>query len=119
MNTGNMRFCSTLGVIALLLGLLLGCHRTEPRHIKLVMKRYAFVPAEVHVKQGETVELDVTTADVQHGLEIPDLGVREPIQPRFSARIRITPQRKGEFPMVCSIICGPGHDDMQGKLVVE
>lgn len=83
------------------------------------MKRYAFEPAEIHVKQGETVILEVSTADVQHGLEIPDLGLREPIQPKHPALVTLTPRTKGEFPMVCSIICGPGHDDMQGKLVVE
>ncbi len=114
-----MRFCVTFAFLLLSLGSLPGCHRAEPRHIKLVMKRYAFVPAEVHVRQGETVVLEVTTADVQHGIEIPDLGIREPVQPRFTTEVRLTPKQKGEFPMACSIICGPGHDDMQGKLVVE
>ena len=83
------------------------------------MKRYAFEPAEIHIRKNETVVLDVITADVQHGLEIPNFGVREPVQPRFTTSVTLTPQQTGEFPMACSIICGPGHDDMLGKLVVE
>jgi heme/copper-type cytochrome/quinol oxidase subunit 2 len=26
---------------------------------------------------------------------------------------------KGEYKVVCGIICGPHHDDMEAKLVVE
>ncbi len=97
-----------------------GCNSGKPDVvIPVVMKKYALDPPVIRVKKGQLVELDVSTADVQHGFTVPDLGIKEPIQPRRPARIVFKADRAGVFPMSCSIICGPGHDDMAGKIVVE
>lgn len=97
-----------------------GCESSKPDVvIPVVMKKYAFVPAEIRVKKGQLVELDVSTADVQHGFYVPELGIREPIQPHKPARIVFRADRAGVFPMSCSIICGAGHDDMKGQIIVE
>ncbi len=105
---------------AFLVFVVLGCESAKPDVvIPVVMKKYAFDPPVIRVKKGQLVELDVSTADVQHGFTVPDLGIREPIQPRRPARIVFKADRAGVFPMTCSIICGPGHDDMAGKIIVE
>ena len=83
------------------------------------MKKFAIEPAVIHVKQSAKVVLDVSTQDVQHGFQVPELGINEPIQPGRPAEISLDTSRKGEFKVECSIICGPGHDDMQAKIVVE
>ena len=84
------------------------------------MKKYAFQPPVVQIRQGETVTPVVTSADVPHGFEAPDFGVREPAQPKQPAAvIPFTATRKGEFPMQFGVICGPGHDSMVGKIVVQ
>lgn len=87
--------------------------------IAVVMKKYTIQPSEIRVKSGETVELDVSTADVQHGLSIPDLGIKEAVQPGKPATVRFTAPAKGEYRVACGIICGPHHDDMTAKLIVE
>ena len=108
-------FVSTLLVLAVC-----GCDSGKPDVvIPVVMKKYAFEPAVIRVKKGQVVELDVSTADVQHGFTVPDLGIKEPIQPHRPAKVIFKADRTGVFPMTCSIICGPGHDDMVGKIVVE
>ena len=97
-----------------------GCDSAKPDVvIPVIMKKYAFDPPVIRVKKGQVVELDVSTADVQHGFTVPDLGIKEPIQPRRPAKIVFKAERAGVFPMTCSIICGPGHDDMVGKIIVE
>jgi cytochrome c oxidase subunit 2 len=63
--------------------------------------------------------LVVSTNDVQHGFQVEQLGINEPIHPGRSAEIELDTSKKGEFKVACSIICGPGHDDMQAKIVVE
>jgi cytochrome c oxidase subunit II len=88
-------------------------------HVKVVMKKYTFDPPIIKVKSGDTVELEVSTADVQHGFSVPQLGIREAIQPGKPATITFQAPAKGEYGVECSIICGPHHDDMQAKLVVE
>jgi len=83
------------------------------------MKKYTIDPPVVRVKSGEVVVLDVTTADVQHGLDIPELGIKKPIQPGNTTTIEFIAPAKGEYRMACGVICGPHHEDMTGKLVVE
>ena len=98
-----------------------GCSKQPPAdvHIKVVMKKYSFDPPVIRVKSGELVELEVTTADVQHGLDIPDLGIKQSVQPGKTATVRFRAPAKGEYRVACGVICGPHHDDMVGKLVVE
>jgi cytochrome c oxidase subunit 2 len=100
---------------------LAGCHRavTPPKRIQVIMKKYTISPAEIRMKQGETVQLEVTTADVQHGFGVEALGIEESVQPGKPAVFLVTADKKGEFAIHCSVVCGPGHDDMAGKLVVE
>ena len=83
------------------------------------MKKYAIDPPVIHLRKGETVVLDVYSADVQHGLEIKALGINEPVHRNFPAAIVLRPRQAGEFAMRCSVLCGPGHDDMVGKIIVE
>ena len=83
------------------------------------MKKFAIEPAAIHVKQGANVVLDVSTQDVQHGFQVPELGINEPIQPGRPAEISLDTSHKGEFKVECSIICGPGHDDMQATIVID
>ncbi len=109
-------------VLASLLILTVGCQKpqqTPAQQINVVMKKYDIQPNVIRVKSGQPVELDVTTADVQHGLDVPDLGIKESVQPGRTTKVNFTPQKKGEFKVVCGVICGPHHEDMVGKLVVE
>ncbi|MBI2682926.1 MAG: cupredoxin domain-containing protein [Acidobacteriales bacterium] len=94
-------------------------HEGPARTIKVVMKKYSIEPAEIHVRQGENVVLEVTTTDVQHGFDVPDLNVSESIQPGMTATFRLPTGRKGNFTVECGVICGPRHDQMRGKVVVD
>jgi cytochrome c oxidase subunit 2 len=87
--------------------------------IKVVMKKYSIEPGVIHVKAGQTTELEVSTADVQHGFDVPQLGIKEPVRPGSPAVITLKSPPKGEYKVVCGIICGPHHDDMTARLVVE
>lgn len=71
------------------------------------------------MKSGERIELEVTTADVQHGLDIPDLGIKEPVQPGRTTIINFKAPGKGEYRVACGVLCGPHHDDMVARLVVH
>ncbi len=99
-----------------------GCQKKDasgaPR-IKVVMKKYSIDPAIIRVKAGVNTELEVSTPDVQHGFDVPLLGIKEPIRLGQPAIIVLKAPAKGEYSVVCGIICGPHHDDMVAKLVVE
>ncbi len=82
------------------------------------MKKWAIEPQRIEVPRGQEVELIVTTSDVEHGVAVPGLGIREPVQPGKPAVIRFKADKAGSFPMRCSILCGRGHDQMTGEIVV-
>jgi cytochrome c oxidase subunit 2 len=115
---------SLLPLFALTLAILAGGCRNQQKssadqQIQVVMKKYTIEPAIIHVKANQTTELDISTADVQHGFDVPGLSIKEPVRPGQPTTVTLKNPPKGEYKVVCGIICGPHHDDMVAKLVVE
>ena len=108
-------------VLLLFLIVVPGCQKKVAPGVRIgvVMKKYSIDPPVIHVKAGEVVALEVTTADVQHGLDIPELGIKKPVQPGKTTTVSFTAPAKGEYKIVCGVICGPHHEDMRGTLAVE
>ena len=103
----------------LIFGVVLGCKSSPTEHIKVVLKKYSFDPPVIKVKSGDNIELEVSAADVQHGFSVPQLGIKEAVQPGQPATITFKAPARGEYDIECSVICGPHHDDMRAKLIVE
>jgi cytochrome c oxidase subunit 2 len=106
--------------VALALG---SCAKKQPphtgTHLQVTMRKFQIEPNVIRVKQGEKVVLDVSTKDVEHGFDVDDMGIDEPIQPGRPVEIPLDTSKKGEFRVACSIVCGPGHEDMTATIVVE
>lgn len=90
----------------------------KPRVIKVVAKKFEFVPAEIRVAKGETVELQISAPEVPMGFSLPDFKSRVDVMPGKVATLTFTPDKAGSFGFVCDLFCGSGHEDMQGTLVV-
>jgi cytochrome c oxidase subunit II len=102
--------------------LLVSCLKRDAKpatHIAISMRKFAIEPAVIRIRRGEKVVLDVSTTDVQHGFEVAQLGINEPIQPGRPAEIALDTSKKGEYKVDCSIICGPGHANMSARLIIE
>jgi cytochrome c oxidase subunit 2 len=91
----------------------------EPRVIEVLARRYAFEPADIEATEGERLRIVVRSGDGMHGFEIKKFKVSKEI-PRGGEPVMIefTATDIGTFPIVCSIICGDGHEDMKGALLV-
>lgn len=116
-----MKKCGFLAVLNLFfLCFIPACSKPQPaEHIKVVMRKYSIEPGVIKVKSGEVVELEVSTLDVPHGFDIPDLGIREPVRRGQPAVFTFKAPAKGEYAITCGILCGPRHEDMKARLVVE
>lgn len=116
----NMHKTLSLILLCFLL-LAAGCQKRDPNadHVKVVMKKYTIEPAEIRVKAGKTTELEVSSSDVQHGFKVESLGISVPVRPGNPAIVTLKSPAKGEYKVVCGIMCGPHHEDMQAKIVVE
>lgn len=87
--------------------------------VRITARRFEYSPAEVHVKRGVPVVLELSSLDHVHGLSAPDLAVRSDIPPGVITRVRFVPERSGRFPFHCDVFCGSGHEDMAGEIIVE
>lgn len=105
---------------ALALGSAAGFAFAKPkvRVIKIVAKKFEFVPSEIHVKKGESVSLEFTAPEVPMGFNLSDMGLRIDIVPGKVAKLPFTADKVGNFPFLCDVFCGSGHEDMNGTLIV-
>ena len=92
--------------------------KPKPRVIHVVAKKFVFVPAEIHVKRGETVMFQLTAPEVPMGFNLSDFSARTDVIPGKVATLEVTPDKTGSFTFVCDIFCGSGHEDMSGTLIV-
>ena len=90
-----------------------------PRVIKVVARKYVFVPNRIELKKGEAVTLEFTSPDVVMGFNAPDFKVRADIIPGMVATLTFTPDKTGTFVFLCDIFCGDGHEGMSGELIVR
>jgi len=87
--------------------------------VEMTAKRFAFLPEQVEVAEGDEVTVNVRSADGTHGIEIEKLKVKKAI-PRGGEVVTLsfTAPAPGRYLIRCSEYCGRGHDDMKSVLVV-
>jgi len=88
------------------------------RIIKVTSMQFAFTPNRIELKMNQPVVLELTALDVPMGFNAPDFHVRADLVPGTVSRIRLTPDKTGEFTFLCDVFCGSGHEDMNGTIVV-
>ena len=83
-----------------------------PKRIDVSVKRFAYEPAEITIKKGEPVLIELTTQDVSHGLKFKELNLNTKIEKGKTAELAFTPSKTGDFVGHCSVFCGSGHGSM-------
>ncbi|HVW26840.1 MAG TPA: cupredoxin domain-containing protein [Polyangiaceae bacterium] len=87
--------------------------------ISLVARRWSYEPPSITLKVGVPAILEITSADVHHGFNLPDFGVRADAIPGKKSRVKVVPDKTGTFEFHCDYYCGSGHEGMEGQIVVE
>ena len=87
--------------------------------VEMTAKRFAFLPEQVEVAEGDEVTINIRSADGTHGIEIGKLKVKKTI-PRGGdvVTLSFTAPAPGRYVIKCSEYCGRGHDDMKSVLLV-
>lgn len=87
--------------------------------VEMTAKRFAFLPEQVDVTEGDEVSINVRSADGTHGIEIGKLKLKKTI-PRGGdvVTLAFTAPAPGRYAITCSEYCGRGHDDMKSVLIV-
>ena len=67
-------------------------------------------PPVLYIPQGETVRINLKSADVLHGFAIPGLMVDlKSTQIGVAAQLKFTAAKVGVYPGLCSVVCGREH----------
>lgn|SRR3989338_1497034 len=88
------------------------------KEFKITAKQFAFDPTTIEVNKGDNVRLIVTSIDVPHGIAIPEYGINERLDVGKPATIEFKADKEGTFNSFCSVFCGSGHSNMNGKIIV-
>lgn len=86
--------------------------------IRLDARSFAFSPSTVQVNPGDEVAIELTAADVAHGLYLDGYDVELMAEPGQTAVLTFTADKPGTFRFRCSVTCGALHPFMIGKLRV-
>lgn len=83
------------------------------KEIVIDASKFEYNPSVVTVKRGERIKLVINNTDTLHGIRIPELEISG------NDFVEFTAEKTGEFTWYCNNFCGQGHQEMQGKLIVE
>jgi cytochrome c oxidase subunit 2 len=72
----------------------------------------------LHVPVNRIVELDMTSTDVIHDVDIPAFRVKHDVLPGTHYFLWFKAIRTGTYDLYCNQFCGLGHSKMRGKIIV-
>lgn len=87
--------------------------------INLIARKFSFEPSEIRVHKGDHVKIHVKSIDVPHGLAIPGYDINIGLPPNEEKLADFVADKAGTFDFECSVYCGSGHGNMEGKLIVD
>ncbi|HEX4005203.1 MAG TPA: cytochrome C oxidase subunit II [Acidobacteriaceae bacterium] len=90
----------------------LGLDPTDPRSRDDIVSAILVLPA------GQPVDLTLRAQDVIHGFFIPGMRLKQDAIPGRPGHLQFTPIATGDYPILCSQVCGLGHARMQSRLRV-
>jgi cytochrome c oxidase subunit 2 len=73
---------------------------------------------KLYVPEGRSVEFNIRSKDVIHAFWVPAFRLQEDAVPGITTHWRTTPDRLGTYPVVCNLLCGPGHSTMRSAVHV-
>lgn len=73
---------------------------------------------DLYVPEGQPIYFNMHSRDVIHAFWIPAFRVQDDVVPGVYTHIRATPDRLGNYPVICNLLCGLGHSLMQSTIHV-
>ncbi len=86
--------------------------------VYLLARLWEWYPA-LELEKGQTYRLHLSSADWQHGFSVQPENINMQVMPGYEMVLKITPDKSGEFSVICNEYCGIGHHQMIGKIYVK
>jgi cytochrome c oxidase subunit II len=68
---------------------------------------------ELYLPVDRPVEFRIKTKDVIHSFWVPQFRLKSDAVPGLTTKIRLTPDKEGNYEVVCAELCGLGHSTMR------
>ena len=72
----------------------------------------------LELESGQTYRLHLSSLDLQHGFSLQPININVQVHPGYEHVLTLSPDRSGEYSIVCNEFCGLGHHMMLGKIFV-
>ena len=86
--------------------------------VYLEAKQWQWRPV-LKLKKGVSYTLHMSSLDLNHGFSLFPVSLNFQVVPGYDYALRVTPNRSGDFRIICNEFCGIGHHTMVGKVTVE
>lgn len=73
----------------------------------------------LELEKDKTYRLHLASMDWNHGWSLQPTNINLQVVPGYEMVINITPDKSGEYSVVCNEYCGIGHHTMVGKIYVR
>ncbi|GGC12815.1 cytochrome-c oxidase [Novosphingobium endophyticum] len=74
---------------------------------------------ELHLPKGQPVKMILRSKDVLHDFYVPEFRAKMDLVPGIVTYFWMTPTQDGTYDILCAELCGTGHHQMRGSVVVE
>jgi cytochrome c oxidase subunit 2 len=91
----------------------------SPQVVNITASKFHFTPDRITLVRGQSVTLQLTSADRTHGFMVKPLGIDTDIDPGKTTAITIRPEKAGTYTTICDHYCGLGHNSMKMTIVVQ
>jgi len=72
----------------------------------------------LELEAGQSYRVHLTSMDWQHGFSLQPVNINLQVLPGYEMVLNMTPDKAGDYAIVCNEYCGIGHHTMLGKLIV-
>lgn len=93
----------------------LGLNKNDPANLDDVIVQ----GGELHLPVGKPVKMVLRSIDVLHDFYVPEFRAKMDMVPGMVTYFWFTPTRTGTFEVLCAELCGVGHPQMRGTVVVD
>ncbi len=87
--------------------------------MRVLRDQWRFEPSTIEAPLNARVRIKIYNEDsYSHGFRIMKIGIDEELLPNKTTVVEFVADKKGEFKFTCSVMCGKGHFEQKGKIIV-
>ncbi len=75
--------------------------------------------ADLHLKINQPVKIELRSLDVLHNFYVPQFRAKMDTLPGIITYYWFTPEKIGDYEILCAEYCGTGHYAMRGRVLVD